>query len=215
MVRTISFAFATLACNACSGTLQNHPVTLAEITSKAPANGIIHYNLAVHIDTFQLTEIRKDGKITHRIGAAPDSDLKPCNAQVYTRETVRPDYSRPWLISYKPGLLEKYDLAVALHDGVIASVNVKSDPDRGATFKIADILGSEISDRLRAPNRQLRVWTTVPKSLQSRAWLPQCFLFKQSRASRSCFGAGLEFCAGGRVSSFKGCHGFVATGKMG
>ena len=42
--------------------------------------------------------------------------------------SIRADYSRPQLIGYAPGLLDKNKFGLTLKDGVVASVNSESDP---------------------------------------------------------------------------------------
>ena len=46
-----------------------------------------------------------------------------------------PDYAKPYYLVYDSGILEKYDFSVTLENGVLTSVNTKSEPDRGETLK--------------------------------------------------------------------------------
>lgn len=58
-----------------------------------------------------------------------------CFPVPFDKVITRPDYDHPYRISYEHGFLEKYEFAVTLEEGMLKSVNVKSEADRGETAK--------------------------------------------------------------------------------
>jgi len=106
--------------------------------------GITAYPPKLYVETFKLTAYVHDGKIL-RTTDGQSSDKK-CEPGLMQNIATRPDYSSAYQLVYEPGLLESKDFSIALKDGMITAVNVKSTPDRGETLKnilptLADLSG--------------------------------------------------------------------------
>ena len=56
-----------------------------------------------------------------------------CVPKRYLKFSTRPDYGSPYMLVYKPGLLETNKFAVTLNEGTLVSVNTESDPSKMAT----------------------------------------------------------------------------------
>ncbi len=96
--------------------------------------GVIAYQSINAIELYILRTLvdKQSGNV---IGHAPDK----CEPQKKIKLSVKPDYSSPYRIVYEPGLLESNKFGVVLKDGMLSSVNVESDPTKGASA-IAELL---------------------------------------------------------------------------
>lgn len=121
-----AFSAAWFALSGCGGHLQTD--TDPKLTGKdTKVDGVITYPQINVIELYRTTlhVDPKSGNIVASLAA------KNCQATLVTRYAVRTDFSRPQVISYSPGFLDKNKFSVTLKDGVLASVNTESDPVSG------------------------------------------------------------------------------------
>jgi hypothetical protein len=110
----------------CSGQLYT-----VDATGKSP--GVRVYSPVLVIEeSVNTVRIDDTGKVVAtldgRVGAR-------CHPTALQKIATYPDYTKPYHLVYDSGILEKYDFSVTLENGVLTSVNTKSEPDRGETLK--------------------------------------------------------------------------------
>jgi hypothetical protein len=89
--------------------------------------GVITYQPVNVIELYKTT-IRVDKESGNILGSSATGG---CTEDKMVKFSTRADYSKPQLVGYAPGLLDKNKFGVTLKDGVIASVNSESDPTSG------------------------------------------------------------------------------------
>jgi hypothetical protein len=98
-----------------------------------PTDGITVYPPVLIIEEWiNTTLVDKDGNMLADYRG--DSGTK-CFPVPFEKVVTRPDFEHPYRISYEHGFLERYEFAVSLEEGMLKSVNVKSETDRGETLK--------------------------------------------------------------------------------
>jgi hypothetical protein len=115
----------------CSGNLYTIDDPVNKDSVKLP--GIRVYTPVLVIEESVNTAVIDDtGKVVATRDKSVGAECYPTKVQ---KIATYPDYTRPYYLVYDSGVLEKYDFAVTLEKGVLTSVNMKSDPDRGETLK--------------------------------------------------------------------------------
>jgi hypothetical protein len=115
-----------LGLTGCSGHL--YTVVSPSLDGKdKKVEGVITYQPVNVIELYKTTILvdEKSGNILGTSGAGS------CVEDRKVKFSIRADYSKPQLVGYSPGLLDKNKFGVTLKDGVIASVNSESDPTSG------------------------------------------------------------------------------------
>jgi hypothetical protein len=73
---------------------------------------------------------------TGKVVATRDGSVgATCHPTLVQKIATYPDFTKPYYLAYEAGILEKYEFALTLENGVLKSVNTKSEPDRGETLK--------------------------------------------------------------------------------
>ncbi len=122
----ITVALLTLGLIGCSGHL--YTVVSPSLDGKdKKVEGVITYQPVNVIELYKTTML-VDEKSGNILGTSTNGK---CVEAKKIKFSVRADYSKPQLVGYAPGLLDKNKFGVTLKDGVIASVNSESDPTSG------------------------------------------------------------------------------------
>lgn len=129
--------FVITLTSGCTGHILTKNLTPDEVSAvEGKFKGVIYYPQGLFYEISKTT-IRKDetGKI---IGWATEKEgtSKYCKPLEQYKLITRTDFTRPKLISYKPGVLDAYKFGVTLSsDGnTLIGVTSESSPDRGQTF---------------------------------------------------------------------------------
>ncbi|MFT4075643.1 MAG: hypothetical protein QM647_08915 [Asticcacaulis sp.] len=123
MIKTLASLIALASVlSGCSGVYQTEILDGTKLAVGTKLDGIIVPMNKLYKETTVLMEDKDGGT--------------DCEHVTSVKLVTYPNWQTPLLISYKPGLLEKYSLQVALTDnGALKSLNIDSTPDNGATIK--------------------------------------------------------------------------------
>lgn len=115
---------------ACSGIQTSRPATDTDL--KKGFSGYLYYPVVQFKRTTQTTQYLEQGRILAYAGGLGDAGCVPVNMTSYVTSG---DFQHPWIMSYRPGLLETYKFGVEWTDqGTLKSANVESTPDQGRTI---------------------------------------------------------------------------------
>lgn len=123
LTTVVLFAFGLTGCS-------GHLYTVVSPSLDGPdkkVEGVITYQPVNVIELYKTT-ILVDEKSGNILGS---STTGGCVEDKKVKFSTRADYSKPQLVGYAPGLLDKNKFGIMLKDGVIASVNSESDPTSG------------------------------------------------------------------------------------
>lgn len=112
--------------NGCSGRV--YTVPNPKLEDNKPVEGLITYQPVTVIELYKYTLLIDDnGNIIGREGS--------CAIKKFTKFSTRPDYTKPYLVKYEPGLIDRYTFKMDMNNGVLSSINSESNPTAG----LADI----------------------------------------------------------------------------
>jgi hypothetical protein len=121
---------ALLFLTACSGTQSSRPATAADIANGF--EGYLFYPVVQYRQTTQTTQYTEKGRILAVVGGAGDAGCEPVTTVKYVTSA---DFAHPWVLNYRPGLLEAYKFNVEWTDqATLKAVNRESTPDQGKTI---------------------------------------------------------------------------------
>jgi hypothetical protein len=117
---------------ACSGTQSVRPALQSDLTNGF--EGYLYYPTAQFQQTVQTTRLEDDKK--RILAVAGGSGSRGCQPVQSTKYVTSADFKHPWIVRYRPGLLEAYKFGVGWSDdgATMKSVNVESTPDQGKTL---------------------------------------------------------------------------------
>jgi hypothetical protein len=95
--------------------------------------GVKFYPTTLMQEVSRTTVLLDKGRIIATSANPPGSD-KYCESVVSSKAFVGADFSRPMIVSYKPGFLEAYTFNPTISDGVLGGLSVSSTPDQGKTI---------------------------------------------------------------------------------
>jgi hypothetical protein len=115
---------------ACSGIENSRPATAADVANGF--QGYLFYPVVQFQQTSQTTRYTEMGRVLAVAGGAGDAGCEPVASVKYVTSA---DFAHPWILDYRPGLLEAYKFNVEWTDqGTLKAVNRESTPDQGKTI---------------------------------------------------------------------------------
>jgi len=114
--------------------------------------GVITYQPQNVIELYKTT-ILVDDKSGNVLGTSATGG---CIEDKKIKFSTRADYTKPQLVGYAPGLLERNKFGLTLKDGIVASVNSESDPTSG----LKDL--AAVLPFVKAPYGEIKSATVAP-----------------------------------------------------